>query len=314
MISLKNKTILITGSNGFLGSHLLKILKKEYKKKIKLITPNSKECDLTNPNSIKKIFLKNKKVDFVVHLASAHGGLYYNINNPASIYYKNILMNTHLMHLSMISGVKNMLCAGTVDSYPKKIPIPWKEKNYWDGFPEPTSSAYAFSKKMMVVQGEAYKKQYNFNTTHLLFMNLYGPRDNYNLRESHVIPAILQKIKLAKKKKKNFITLFGSGNQEREFLFIEDAAKAIILSLKNYKISDPINIGTGKTYKIKVVAEKILKILELKNFKIKWDQKKETGIKIKKFNINRAKKLIGYKPTTSLDEGLKKTIKWFLKK
>ncbi len=314
MISLKNKTILITGSNGFLGSHLLKILKKEYKKKIKLITPNSKECDLTNPNSIKKIFLKNKKVDFVVHLASAHGGLYYNINNPASIYYKNILMNTHLMHLSMISGVKNMLCAGTVDSYPKKIPIPWKEKNYWDGFPEPTSSAYAFSKKMMVVQGEAYKKQYNFNTTHLLFMNLYGPRDNYNLKESHVIPAILQKIKLAKKKKKNFITLFGSGNQEREFLFIEDAAKAIILSLKNYKISDPINIGTGKTYKIKVVAEKILKILELKNFKIKWDQKKETGIKIKKFNINRAKKLIGYKPTTSLDEGLKKTIKWFLKK
>ncbi len=223
-------------------------------------------------------------------------------------------MNTHLMHLSMISGVKNMLCAGTVDSYPKKIPIPWKEKNYWDGFPEPTSSAYAFSKKMMVVQGEAYKKQYNFNTTHLLFMNLYGPRDNYNLKESHVIPAILQKIKLAKKKKKNFITLFGSGNQEREFLFIEDAAKAIILSLKNYKISDPINIGTGKTYKIKVVAEKILKILELKNFKIKWDQKKETGIKIKKFNINRAKKLIGYKPTTSLDEGLKKTIKWFLKK
>jgi len=314
MISLKNKTILITGSNGFLGSHLSKILKKEYKKKIKLITPNSKECDLTNPNSIKKIFLKNKKVDFVVHLASAHGGLYYNINNPASIYYKNILMNTHLMHLSMISGVKNMLCAGTVDSYPKKIPIPWKEKNYWDGFPEPTSSAYAFSKKMMVVQGEAYKKQYNFNTTHLLFMNLYGPRDNYNLKESHVIPAILQKIKLAKKKKKNFITLFGSGNQEREFLFIEDAAKAIILSLKNYKISDPINIGTGKTYKIKVVAEKILKILELKNFKIKWDQKKETGIKIKKFNINRAKKLIGYKPTTSLDEGLKKTIKWFLKK
>ena len=314
MISLKNKTILITGSNGFLGSHLLKILKKEYKKKIKLITPNSKECDLTNPNSIKKIFLKNKKVDFVVHLASAHGGLYYNINNPASIYYKNILMNTHLMHLSMISGVKNMLCAGTVDSYPKKIPIPWKEKNYWDGFPEPTSSAYAFSKKMMVVQGEAYKKQYNFNTTHLLFMNLYGPRDNYNLKESHVIPAILQKIKLAKKKKKNFITLFGSGNQEREFLFIEDAAKAIILSLKNYKISDPINIGTGKTYKIKVVAEKILKILELKNFKIKWDQKKETGIKIKKFNINRAKKLIGYKPTTSLDEGLKKTIKWLLKK
>lgn len=314
MISLKNKTILITGSSGFLGSHLLKILKREYKNKIKLITPNSKECDLTNPNSIQKIFLKNKKVDFVVHLASAHGGLYFNINNPASIYYKNILMNTHLMHLSMISGVKNMLCAGTVDSYPKKTPIPWKEKDYWNGFPEPTSSAYAFSKKMMVVQGDAYKKQYNFNTTHLLFMNLYGPRDNYNLKESHVIPAILQKIKLAKKKKKNFITLFGSGNQEREFLFIEDAAKAIILSLKNYKMSDPINIGTGKTYKIKVVAKKILKILELKNFKIKWDQKKETGIKIKKFNINRAKKLIGYKPTTSLDEGLKKTIKWFLKK
>ena len=145
-------------------------------------------------------------------------------------------------------------------------------------------------------------------------MNLYGPRDNYNLKESHVIPAILQKIKLAKKKKKNFITLFGSGNQEREFLFIEDAAKAIILSLKNYKISDPINIGTGKTYKIKVVAEKILKILELKNFKIKWDQKKETGIKIKNLISKRAKKLIGYKPTTSLDEGLKKTIKWFLKK
>ena len=313
MISLKNKSILITGSNGFLGSHLVKILKKQYKNQIKLITPNSKAYDLTNPKNIQRLFLKYKKIDFVVHLASAHGGLYYNINNPATIYYKNILMNTHLMHLSMISGVKNMLCAGTVDAYPKKISLPWQEKDFWDGYPEPTSSAYAFSKKMMIVQGEAYKKQYNFNTTHLLFMNLYGPRDNYNLKESHVIPAILQKIKLAKKKKKNFITLFGSGNQEREFLFVEDAAEAIVLSLKNYKTNFPLNIGTGKSYKIKVVAKKILKILNLKNLKIKRNKKKETGIKIKRFNINRAKKIIGYKSSTSLDKGLQKTIKWFSK-
>jgi GDP-L-fucose synthase len=311
MLSLTNKKILITGGSGFLGSSLIKKLKKEFKK-TKLIIPRSKEFNLAKENDVKKLFKKFKKIDYVIHLASSHGGLYYNIKNSGSIYYTNTILNSHLMHYAMKSKIKKFVCAGTVDSYPKNISPPWSESDFWNGFPEESSAAYAFSKKMMVIQGYAYRKQFNFKTINLLFMNLYGPKDNFNLDRSHVIPAIIKKIYSAKKKRKKYIELFGNGSQKREFLFVDDAADSLILALRKYDSHTPLNIGTGKTYSIKSVAKRLIKYIDPK-IKIRWKKNIETGIKVKNFNIRRAKKMIGFNPKVSLDEGLIKTIEWYKK-
>ena len=194
----------------------------------------------------------------------------------------------------------------------QKIPIILFGSDFWNGFPEESSAAYAFSKKMMVIQGYAYRKQFNFKTINLLFMNLYGPKDNFNLDRSHVIPAIIKKIYSAKKKRKKYIELFGNGSQKREFLFVDDAADSLILALRKYDSHTPLNIGTGKTYSIKSVAKRLIKYIDPK-IKIRWKKNIETGIKVKNFNIRRAKKMIGFNPKVSLDEGLIKTIEWYKK-
>jgi len=305
------KKIFITGGHGFLGKQVyLKLKKSGYNN---IIRPTKKKCNLILEKDIIKIFKENKNIDTVIHLASVHGGLYYNINNKGSIYYKNILMNTKLMHYAMLNNVKKFISAGTVDCYPKKTPFPLKEKFIWDGYPEETSAPYAFSKKMMIVQGQAYKEQFKFNHKHLLFMNLYGPGDNFDIKNSHVIPAIIKKIYLAKKNKKKHITLFGSGNQKREFLFITDAAIAIVKSVKRNTQSPLINIGTGKAYDIKFIAKTIAKLMSYRG-KIIWDTKINSGILKKNFNINKAKKELKFLPKIKIEEGLKKTIIFFRKK
>ena len=245
-----------------------------------------------------------------MHLASVHGGLYFNINNAGSIYYQNILMNTKLMHYAMLNNVKKFISAGTVDCYPKKTNFPLKEKFIWDGYPEETSAAYAFSKKMMIVQGQAYKKQFKFNSKHLLLMNLYGPGDNFNLKNSHVIPAIIKKIHLAKKNKKKNIILFGSGNQKREFLYITDAAEAIAQAIKQKTNTSLLNIGTGKAYTIKFIAKTVADLMDYKG-KITWDTKTNSGIMKKNFNIDIAKKELNFFTKIKIKDGLKKTVQWF---
>ncbi len=196
------KKILITGGSGFLGQRL--VFKLKTNKKYKLIIPSRKKYNLFNYNKIKKLFSDIKNIYCVIHLASDHGGLYYNIQNQGSIYYNNIIMNSHLMHFAMLNNVRKFISAGTVDSYAKNVKFPLKEKDIWNGYPEGTSAPYAFSKKMMLVQGDAYKKQFNFNHLQLLFMNLYGPGDDFEEKSCHVIPAIINKIASAKKKKKKF--------------------------------------------------------------------------------------------------------------
>jgi GDP-L-fucose synthase len=309
MKKINNKTILVSGGNGFLGSFVVKELKKEGKNN-KIITINSKEFDLSKEESVKKIFKKFKKVDYVIHLASAHGGLYYNIKNCGDIYYKNILMNTYLMHHSALNNVKKFLSAGTVDAYPKNVKTPWKETDLWKGYPEETSSAYAFSKKMLIVQGLAYKKQYGLNAIHLLFMNLYGPHDQFDLKKSHVIPAIIKKIFIAKQKGKKKIDVYGTGMQKREFLYVEDAANSILLALKKYSSCKPLNIGTGRSHTISEVVNTIIKLINYKII-INWKKNIETGISKKSFNVLRAKKEIGFSYKVDLKEGLKNTIDWY---
>lgn len=302
------KKILITGGNGFLGKALIRKL-KDYKN-FQLIYPKKNEFNFFNLNDVKKIFKKYKNISYVVHLASDHGGLYYNIKNQGSIYYNNIIMNSHLMHLSMENKVKKFISAGTIDSYPKKAKFPLSENDFWDGYPEETSSAYAFSKKMMVVQGDAYKKQFNFKHIQLLFMNLYGPNDNFTESDCHVIPAIINKINFSIKKKNKSIKLFGNGKQKREFLYVDDAANSIIKTLNYNGSVNKINIGTSKPVTIKFLANEIKKLMNYDGM-IKWNSKTETGIYKKNFNINLAKKILKFEPNTKLKDGLLKTISWY---
>ena len=305
----KNKKILITGGKGFLGQALTQRLKKKYK----VFSVGKQDYDLLNLNNVKKLFKDIKNIYCIIHLASDHGGLYYNIKNQGSIYYNNIILNSHLMHHAMLNGVKKFISAGTVDSYPKNANFPLSEKNIWEGYPEPTSAPYAFSKKMMLVQGEAYKQQFNFNHLQLLFMNLYGPNDDFNLNSCHVIPAIIKKIYLSKKKCQKFIKLFGSGEQKREFLYISDAAKALERAIPYNGRQNKINIGTGKVTTIKNLAYKIKKIMNYKG-EILWQKNIESGIYKKNFNIKLSKKELNLKNFVDLNTGLKKTIKWFYEK
>ncbi len=305
------KKILITGGNGFLGKRLVDKLKKN--KKYKLFYPSKKQYNLFNYNKIKKLFSEIKNIYCIIHLASDHGGLYYNIKNQGSIYYNNIIMNSHLMHLAMLNNVKKFISAGTIDSYPKSAKFPLKEQDIWNGYPESTSAPYAFTKKMMLVQGDAYKKQFNFKHLQLLFMNLYGPGDDFNNESCHVIPAIINKINYAKKNKKKFIKLFGSGNQLREFLYVDDAANAIIKSINCSLDYNRLNIGTGKPITIKVLSNKIKKIMKF-NGNIVWNKNTESGIHKKNFNVSFAKNKLRFFDKVNLDEGLIKTVKWYYEK
>lgn len=305
------KKILITGGTGFLGKSLVNKLKKL--NKYKIISPSKKKYNLFFLNKVTKLFSDFKNIYCVIHLASDHGGLYYNIKNQGTIYYNNIIMNSHLMHLSMQNGVKKFISAGTIDSYPKKASFPLKETDIWEGYPEPTSAPYAFTKKMMLVQGDAYKNQFNFNHLQLLFMNLYGPGDDFNPKSCHVIPAIINKIALAKKNKKKYIKLFGTGNQMREFLYVDDAADAIIKSINHPNSTNRINVGTGKPVTIKELTSIIKRIMKF-NGKTIWDKNIESGINKKHFHVSLAKNKLKFFNKINLQNGLTETIDWYYEK
>jgi len=304
-----DKTVLVTGGAGFLGSHVVDKLRQIGCRKI--IVPRSRKYDLTKEKYVDELFQGNK-IDIVIHLASFHGGLYYNISERGYIYYNNVLMNTFLMEYAKRNNVEKFVSAGTVDSYPNNISIPFKEKDIWNGYPEPTSAPYAFSKKLMIVQGRAYRDQYDFNAIHLMFINLYGTRDDFELERCHVIPALIQKIDIAIENHQESIIVFGDGSQRREFLFVEDAAKAVILATKRYNSVEPVNIGTGNDISIKMVVEKIVDIMNYKG-KIIWDKSKPTGFPRKCFDVSRAKEKFGFVSEKDFVEGLIETINWYRK-
>ena len=311
-----NKKILVTGGEGFLGSTLVKKLKEKGIKEENIRIPRIEDIDLRYwENCIKVV----RGIDIVIHLAAKVGGIGSNMKYPAEFFYDNAVMNIQLMEAARQAGeavrrtgVEKFVAIGTVCSYPKHTPIPLKEENIWNGYPEKTNAPYSLAKKMMLVQSKAYRQQYGFNSINLLLSNLYGPGDNFDLESSHVIPAIIRKCIEAVKDNKKEVEVWGTGNASREFLYVEDAARAIILATEKYNKSEPINIGTGVEIKIK---DLVRLIAELTGFKgtIVWDITKPDGQQRRCSDISKAKKEFGFEVEADFIEGIKKMIKWYEK-
>lgn len=303
----KDKTVVVTGGSGFLGGNIVKILKQ--KRCGQIIIPRSKDCDLTKEENVKKLFEKCP-INIVIHSAAIHGGIHFNIKNRGEIYFKNVIMNTFLMEYTRRYKVEKFVSIGTVDSYPKYAKMPLKEEYIWDGYPEPTSAPYAFSKKMMLIQGQAYREQYGFSAIHLLLINLYGPGDEFDPEKCHVIPALIQRVDKAIESGKDEIVVWGDGSQRREFLHVEDAANAIALATEHYQEAEPVNVGTGVDIPIENVVSFIVSIMGFKG-KIIWDSSKPAGHPRKCFDVSRAKRKFNFVAQKDFETGLRETIDWY---
>lgn len=306
----ENKKILVTGGAGFLGSRVVEKLKKERGADPKnIIIPRSKNYDLKIWDNCLKV---SKNIDIVIHLAAKVGGIGFNQKNPGSLFYENAIMGIQLMEAARLNKVKKFVAVGTICAYPKFTPVPFKEENLWNGYPEETNAPYGLAKKMLLVQAQAYRKQYNFNAIYLLLVNLCGPRDNFDINSSHVIPALIKKCVDAIKNNEREIIIWGTGKVSREFLYVEDAAQGIILATEKYNKSEPVNLGAGFEITVKDLIGLIIKFTGFKG-KIIWDKSKPDGQPRRMLDISRAEKEFGFKAKTSLEEGLKRTIEWYKK-
>ena len=305
---LKEKKIIVTGGAGFLGKFVVK--KLEEKGFLNIIVPHIEEYDLRKLKDIKRMY-KNADANIVIHLAAVVGGIGANRENPGSFFYDNLIMGIQLMEEARLSGIEKFLALGTICAYPKFTPVPFKEENLWDGYPEETNAPYGLAKKMLLVQSQSYRKQYNFNSIFLLPVNLYGPGDNFDPKSSHVIPALVRKFYEAKMNGEEEVVVWGSGDATREFLYVKDCAEAIVLAAENYSKSEPVNIGAGFEISIKDLAYKIKNIIGYNN-RIVWDKSKPDGQPRRSLDTSKAEKEFGFKSKTSFEEGLKKTIEWYI--
>ena len=305
---IKNKKILLTGGNGFVGRCVLKLLRKRDIKDSQVVIPSSKKSDLRKMSVCREV---TKNIDYVIHLAGNVGGIGYNRENPGKLFYDNISMGINLIEAARINKVKKFVCVGTICAYPKFTPTPFKEKNLWNGYPEETNAPYGIAKKVLLVMLQAYRQQYNFNGIYLLPVNIYGPGDNFDPKSSHVIAALIKKIYDAIKQKKNEIIVWGDGSATREFFYIEDAARAIVMATEKYNKPDPVNIGTGFEISIKQLVNLISKIMKFKG-KIVWDKSKPNGQPRRRLDVSKSKKEFGFAAKTKFNQGLKKTINWYI--
>jgi GDP-L-fucose synthase len=302
------KRYLVTGGAGFLGSFVVeKLVKEKNVNSENIIVPRSKQMDLRFwDNCVKAV----KGVDVVIHLAANVGGIGYNKKYPASLFYNNAIMGIQLMEAAKQEQVDKFIIIGTVCAYPKYTPVPFREADLWNGYPEETNAPYGIAKKIMLVQAQAYRKQYGFNAIYLLPVNLYGPGDNFNLESSHVIPALIRKMVDAKDEGKSKIVVWGTGEATREFLFVEDAAEAILLATEKYNKPDPINLGSGKEITIRALVDIIAKITGFDG-EIVWDTSKPNGQLRRCLETGRAKKEFGFEAKTDLAHGIQNTFDWY---
>jgi GDP-L-fucose synthase len=299
--------VLLTGSGGFLGQNLIPILSEEYS----VYGPRSKNWDLRSQRACKEL-IAHTKPEVIVHAAGSVGGIGANQENPGKFMYENLIMGANIIHAAKEYGVKKFVLLGTVCSYPKHTPVPFKEEDLWDGYPEETNAPYGIAKKALMKMVETYNEQYGFNGVNLIPVNMYGPHDHFNLTSSHVIPALILKVYNAMKNNDSSITLWGTGQVSREFLYAEDCGQAIKLAIEKDVPPSPINIGTGREIKICDLASEIAEQMGFSG-EILYDSSKPDGQPRRCLDTSKAKELLGFEAKTSFQEGLKKTIEWFLR-
>jgi GDP-L-fucose synthase len=303
----KNQSVILTGGSGFLGSFVADKLRARECESI--IIPRSREYDLRNVEDIRRLF-RNTKATMLVHLAARVGGIGANRMNPASFFYDNLAMGINLMEQARLHSVEKFVAVGTICSYPKHTPVPFRESELWNGYPEETNAPYGLAKKMLLVQSQAYRQQYDYNSIFLLPVNLYGPGDHFDLETSHVIPALIRKCFDALQANGKSIVCWGDGSPTREFLYVEDCAEAILLAAEHYNDGEPVNLGSGAEISIKELAEKICELTGFQG-KIEWDTTKPNGQPRRCLDVSRAKQLFGFEAKVSFHEGLAKTIQWY---
>ena len=303
----KDKRVVVTGGFGFLGRFVVKELERRGVKDI--FVPRSKNYDLREVGEIQRM-LKMARPHIIIHLAAVVGGIGANRVNPGKFFYDNLVMGVHLMEEARRFGVEKFVAIGTICAYPKFTKVPFKEDDLWNGYPEETNAPYGLAKKMLLVQSQAYRQQYGFNSIYLLPVNLYGPGDNFSSKASHVIPAIIKKCFDAKREGKKSIMVWGTGKATREFLYVDDAARAIVLAAEKYNKSKPVNIGAGFEISIKDLVKLIVTLTGFKG-KIIWDASQPNGQPRRCLNTQRAKKEFGFQAKVRLTEGLGKTIAWY---
>jgi len=299
------KSVVVTGGTGFLGSRIVNFLEEKRVKKIMI--PTSSEYDLREKENCSII---TKDIDIVFHTAAKVGGIGFNQEKPGELFYDNIIMGTNLLEESRKNNVEKFIALGTVCSYPKFTPVPFSENSIWDGYPEETNAPYGLAKKMLLVQSQAYRQQYNFKSIMLIPTNLYGPNDNFDNNSSHVIPALIKKIHAAKLSGSDEIFVWGDGSPTRDFLYVDDAAKGIILASEKYDGIEPLNLGTGQEISIQQLVTKLMKLMHVE-LEIHWQPEKPNGQPRRCVGIEKATKEIGFKPKVELEDGLKQTIAWF---
>jgi GDP-L-fucose synthase len=307
-MDLRDKRIVVTGGTGFLGSYLVDRLRDRGCRNI--FVPTHGDFDLTHLGSIDELFQEHRP-DVLFHLAAAVGGIGANRSNPGRFFYENAIMGIQLIEAARRYKTEKTIILGTICAYPKFTPIPFREDELWDGYPEETNAAYGLAKKMLLVQSQAYRQQYGMNSIFLLPVNLYGPRDNFDLESSHVIPALIRKCAEAVDQNRAEIVLWGDGSPTREFLFVEDAAEGIVAAAERYDRPEPVNLGSGMEISIRDLAQKIAELVGFRG-RIEWDTAQPNGQPRRRLDVSRAEKEFGFRAKTSFDEGLRKTIVWYL--
>jgi GDP-L-fucose synthase len=303
-----DKRVCVTGGAGFLGSFVVEKLKSRGAKEI--FVPRKREYDLVHVEAIQRM-LADARPDLIIHLAARVGGIGANRAHPAEFFYDNLMMSIPLLHRAWRSGMEKFVAIGTVCAYPKFTPVPFKEEDLWNGYPEETNAPYGLAKKMLLVQSQAYRQQYGFNSIFLLPTNLYGPGDNFDVESSHVIPALIRKCIEAKEREDAHIVVWGTGKPTREFLYVEDAAEGILMAAEHYNESEPVNLGSGKEISIWDLVHLIARLTGFEG-KIVWDTSKPDGQPRRCLDTKKAEQVFSFRPRVPFEEGLRRTVAWYV--
>lgn len=309
MFDLRQKRVVVTGGAGFLGSAVVDCLSRRGCRPESVVAPRKREFDLVHEDQVKRLFEVHRP-EVVLHLAAVVGGIGANRENPGSFYYENMVMGAMLMEHARQAGVEKFVAIGTICAYPKFTPVPFKEEDLWSGYPEETNAPYGIAKKALLVQAQAYRDQYGFNAIYLLPVNLYGPRDNFDPKSSHVIPALIKKFVEAQERGDDVVEVWGTGRATREFLYVDDAAEGIVRAAEHYDGPEPVNLGAGFEISIKDLAELVARITGFGG-RLVWNTSQPDGQPRRCLDTARAERYFGFRAQTPFEEGLRRTVEWY---